>query len=428
MPWSRLPFGLLIVTLALSACVGEGTSSSGALFINSSPPGAEVFVDGAPRGFTPLTVRDLEPGDHEVVLRMDGYQDAQVISTVNPRQIANVNYTLHTERAPQTHRFAYVSNRDGAFEIWTADQTGADAQRWTTVRWQHAPLQVVLAPDGGNFAASVESARGVQTWLISAPRHDGENGTADARTLGSEIFRVLQWAPDSRAVLLKNLASQTLWLGTVTGVLTLVPIPDVQRGVLTAAMAPDGRTIAYVDDEKTWAVAPDGTQRQELAPNGDEGNAFLRYARDGQRIVHVRVQKPNAYNGGELWLMNANGSQPERLSLTGSQDFEPLWARDNNRIVFVHRENVAAASADQDPSRLVSNLWVIDLAQQSRRSATSFEGKRVRQPALAPDDQTVIFISNQTGDDEVWAVDLRGGDPHPLTLDRAGASFPLWLW
>ena len=382
---TRLCLILLLAASTVVACSGEGTNNSGALFITSTPPGAEVFVNGEPKGFTPLTVRALEPADYEVVLRKDGFQDAQVITSVKPRQTSNVVYALRTERAALTHRFAFISNRDGAFDILTADQTGADVQRWTSLRWQHAPLQAVLASDGSSLAASVESTRGVQTWLINAPKRDSENAVADARALGSEIFRVLQWTPDNHAVLLKNLASGTLWLGSLTGNLTQLPIPNVPRGVLTGAITPDGKSIAF-------------------------------------------VQKANTYNAGDLWIMNADGSSPQRLSLSGSQDFEPVWAHDNQRIVFVHRENLADATADQDPGRLAANLWLIDLLQQSSRSLTAFSGKRVRQPSIALDDQTVTFVSNQTGADEIWTVDLRGGDPHPLSLDRATAAFPLWLW
>ena len=96
------------------------------------------------------------------VLRKDGFQDAQVITSVKRRQTSNVVYALRTERAALTHRFAFISNRDGAFDIWTADQTGADVQRWTSLRWQHAPLQAALASDGSSLAVSVESARGVK--------------------------------------------------------------------------------------------------------------------------------------------------------------------------------------------------------------------------------------------------------------------------
>src|SRR5712692_2228885 len=110
--FTRLLLFALLITLL--ACTSEGTSSNGALFITSTPLGADVVLNGELRGHTPLTVRELEPGEYEVVLRKDGFEDAQIITTVRPRQISNVTYTMRNERAPITHRLAFFSNRDGA--------------------------------------------------------------------------------------------------------------------------------------------------------------------------------------------------------------------------------------------------------------------------------------------------------------------------
>jgi len=43
------------------------------LSIQSRPDGARVFVDGEERGTTPVYVRDLPPGSHEVILYLSGY-------------------------------------------------------------------------------------------------------------------------------------------------------------------------------------------------------------------------------------------------------------------------------------------------------------------------------------------------------------------
>jgi len=45
------------------------TPETGYLAIQSDPPGARVFVDGTERGIAPLTVPDLSPGEHTVVLQ-----------------------------------------------------------------------------------------------------------------------------------------------------------------------------------------------------------------------------------------------------------------------------------------------------------------------------------------------------------------------
>lgn len=48
------------------------TPSAGSLLVQSDPPGAKVTVDGVDHGVAPVSVPDLTPGDHEVVLQAEG--------------------------------------------------------------------------------------------------------------------------------------------------------------------------------------------------------------------------------------------------------------------------------------------------------------------------------------------------------------------
>jgi hypothetical protein len=48
------------------------TPSLGSLLVQSEPTGARVSVDGADQGRAPVSVADLKPGEHEVVLQADG--------------------------------------------------------------------------------------------------------------------------------------------------------------------------------------------------------------------------------------------------------------------------------------------------------------------------------------------------------------------
>jgi hypothetical protein len=43
--------------------------ATGSLSVVSDPPGSTVMIDGSSRGQTPLTVQDLSPGRHEVLVR-----------------------------------------------------------------------------------------------------------------------------------------------------------------------------------------------------------------------------------------------------------------------------------------------------------------------------------------------------------------------
>lgn len=51
------------------------TASTGQVVIVSDPAGANVYVDNAYRGVTPVTLSDLTTGTYTILLKMDGYQD-----------------------------------------------------------------------------------------------------------------------------------------------------------------------------------------------------------------------------------------------------------------------------------------------------------------------------------------------------------------
>jgi len=56
------------------------TPETGSLRVESQPPGAKVLVDGTDRGAAPLTVGELVPGDHEVVLQTPAGSVRHVVS------------------------------------------------------------------------------------------------------------------------------------------------------------------------------------------------------------------------------------------------------------------------------------------------------------------------------------------------------------
>ena len=72
------------------------------LAIASEPAGAAVFVDGRPRGVTPMQVPDLPAGDHRIRLVKDGYLDNSRVLSLKagePRSV-RVALTPHAAEAP----------------------------------------------------------------------------------------------------------------------------------------------------------------------------------------------------------------------------------------------------------------------------------------------------------------------------------------
>lgn len=98
--------------------VAKPSEMSGSLNISSSPPGAEIFIDGEPKGqFTPSTVTNILSGSHTFTLKLAGYKD-----TTNPPEepviitggITTYIYTVLAPVEQTTGSINIVSSPDGA--------------------------------------------------------------------------------------------------------------------------------------------------------------------------------------------------------------------------------------------------------------------------------------------------------------------------
>lgn len=74
-------------------------SPFGGLLINSTPKGAELFLDNALRGITPLELSDITIGDHAIIVRKDGFQDWIANVSVTGGSIGSVEAVLVTKPA-----------------------------------------------------------------------------------------------------------------------------------------------------------------------------------------------------------------------------------------------------------------------------------------------------------------------------------------
>lgn len=69
-------------------------SRSGTIVITSDPQGANIFLDNACIGITPLTVPSVESGSHTLVLRLPGYSDYTTSLSIAPGQAVQVHGAL----------------------------------------------------------------------------------------------------------------------------------------------------------------------------------------------------------------------------------------------------------------------------------------------------------------------------------------------
>ena len=96
--------------------------------------------------------------------------------------------------------------------------------------------------------------------------------------------------------------------------------------------SPNGESIAfarkYLDMERwswgrqIWIMGPDGSNAYKITDEPDYNHYDLAWSWDSQYIAYVRFDETKLYEPPELWMINADGSNPIQLVVGG---YSPLW-------------------------------------------------------------------------------------------------------
>jgi hypothetical protein len=135
------------------------TPVTGQLAVQSDPPGAKVFVDGAERGVAPVTIPDLTPGDHRVELQSDG---------------ASAKHTVTVQAGGTASLVVPIGNA----------ATAGPVSGWVSVK---APFSLEIR-EGGRLLGTSDAER----LMLAAGRHELDLVND---TLGYRASRVVVVAP-----------------------------------------------------------------------------------------------------------------------------------------------------------------------------------------------------------------------------------------
>jgi eukaryotic-like serine/threonine-protein kinase len=331
--------------------------------------------------------------------------------------------------------FVWTGEQDDNFDIYVK-LIGVGEPLRLTNNLVHE-MSPAWSPDGRYIAFLRGTGEGKGFYLVPA-LGGAERKLSDAYgwTQGGVMSQAVAWSPDGRTLALVDKAAEDEpWciylLSLETGERRKFTTPPAQTdGDTTVAFSPDGRTLAFVRSHNLVGdvdsyLAPGDIYLAPVAGGdpvrltfGEKTINGLAWTPDGKELV--LSLEPGESGRPILWRIPAAGGTPAPVvERPGDAVFDPSVSRQGNRLAF------AQMSYD-------FNIYRVEVTDQpgGRRKAgtpaTLISSTRTESdPRFSPDGRRVVFISNRSGNSNMWVCDADGKNPAQLT-DGIYVDMPSW--
>lgn len=371
-------------------------------------------------------------------------------------------------RFPTTNGNEIVFSYAG--DLYKVPATGGEARRLTShVGYEMFPR---FSPDGKTIAFTGQYDG--NTEVFTMPSAGGEplrvtytatNGRDDLGDRMGPNNMVMTWAPDGSRIVYRNRISTGFdgKLYTVDkegGLSDVIPLPE--GGF--CSYSPDGKQLAYnrvMREFRTWKYYKGGmaddiwiynpekktvenvtnNEAQDIIPMwiGDEVfflsdrdhtmNIFSYNTKTKQtakvtNFTDFDVKFPSSHgnaivfeNGGYIYTMDAATRKPEKVNISLSSD--NIYARSEMKDGGAY---MTYASLSPDGERLVvtarGEVFNVPADKGVTKSITRSPGAHDRNAQWSPDGKMIVYISDGTGETELYLQDAAGGDPVQLTKNN----------
>ena len=387
--------------------------------------------------------------------------------------LAGTAAVAHADEA-RLLRFPATNGRQVVFtyagDLYTVPVEGGEAKRLTS----HVGYEMFarFSPDGRNIAFTGEYDGNREVYLIPAeggePRRLTYTSTNSRDDMGDRMGPnniVMTWTRDGKNILYRNRISDgfagQLWsVAKDGGMPDRLPLPEGGW----ASFSPDGKRMAYnrvMREFRTWKYYRGGMAddiwiydpqvqtienitdnvAQDIMPMwiGDEifyisdrdmtMNIFVYNVKTKQteKVTHYTdfdVKFPSTdgrtivyEKGGYIYRLDPATRKSEKITVTLSSD--NIYGRSEQRNVG---NRITAVSITDDGKRLAvtarGEVFDVPAVSGVAKNITRTPGANERGAVWSPDSKYIAYISDRTGETEVWLQPAEGGEPVQLTKNN----------
>lgn len=194
---------------------------------------------------------------------------------------------------------------------------------------------------------------------------------------------------------------------------TLDPAATPTLGLVAGEASPQGRIVYAARETRDdpwdlWVLEADGSEPTRLT-EGAHDDVLPVWSPDGRRIAFVSDRDGNR----EIYVMNADGSDARNLTNHPADDWTPCWSPDGREIAFASfREGnweIHVMRADGSHVRRLTDNPAADYS-----------------PSWSPDGERIAFVSDRDANLEIYVMEADGNEPIRFTNDAATDQSPVW--
>jgi tricorn protease len=352
----------------------------------------------------------------------------------NPRRLtAHVARDMMPRFSPDGQWIAFTSNRLGNNDVYVMPASGGEPRQLT---WHSGDDQALYwTPDGREIVFT--SARGTHpfgsplyriTLDGSAPRpmsmDFGRSGMIkqDATKIAFNRTVPSYWRKGYRGNSNADIAVQDLKSGEITE-LTDTDVKAYQSAVHDVHPMWGADGLIYFASERDgtfniWRVPPTGGAPQQVTKHKDDGVQFPAISPDGRHLIYE--------NEFDLWTLDVPSGTPKKLAIRMA--FDPK-ENDIEMLSTSNRADGFSPSPTGDYLAVDFHGEIMIVPTESgvgEKTQVTSSPWRERSQVYSPDGRRIAYISDESGDEEIWMYDLASGQRRKVTTQASIKADLTW--